>query len=265
MLPIWKSLSPKLKKERVTMVKNLCTEATDVVQHIMGESDHYAPFAVCDQLGIAVITDKSLHKEGYLICSDGLKLIFVSSDIQNKHRQEFIVAHEVGHFLMHQNRLFCCSNISLSPNVRVNTSHQEKEANSFATELLAPRHKLLPLIPNRSMRLSDISAIADHFDISMSHAAIKCIQHSKAENETLLCYDGDDLKWFVTNGSYAFQNKIPRRCPIDISTITTASSVRGVWDDLFEGSVYQEVFHPYKNKSLVLLSGDMIDENYYLA
>lgn len=39
----------------------------------------------------------------------------------------------------------------------------------------------------------------------------------------------------------------------------TSTYTNGVWDDLFEGSVHQEVFRPYKDKALILLSGIMID------
>ena len=160
---------------------------------------------------------------------------------------------------MHQEQLYCCSNVSVPLSEKVNSSRQEKEANSFATELLAPVTELLPLLPNRSLCFSDISFIADYFDISMSHAAIKSIQCSKAEDEVLLCYENDRLKWYTTKGSQEFKNKIPKRCPIDISVAMTPTYTNGVWDDLFEGSVHQEVFRPYKNKALILLSGIMID------
>lgn len=46
---------------------------------------------------------------------------------------------------------------------------------------------------------------------------------------------------------------------IDISVAMTSTYTNGVWDDLFEGSVHQEVFRPYKDKALILLSGIMID------
>lgn len=239
------------------------SQAIEFARNFIGESACYNPFSLCRQFDIPVITHRELNKDGYLICSDGQKLIFVSSKVQNKHRQKFVVAHEVGHFLMHQNQMYGCSNVSLSSNAKVNTPSQERDANAFATEFLAPINELRSLIPNNSLRLSDISVIADFFDISMSHAAIKCIQNSKAENETLLCYNGDRLQWYVTKGSYNFRNRIPTRCPINVGNITKAAYVKGVWDNLFEGSVYQEVFHPYGNQSLVLLSGNMIEEEDY--
>lgn len=241
------------------MVKDVCAEAINVVQCLMGKASHYNPFALCERIGISTITDKPLQKDGYLVCSDGLKLIFVSSNIQNQHRREFVVAHEIGHFLMHQEQLYCCSNVSVPLSEKVNSSRQEKEANSFATELLVPATELLPLLPNRSLCFSDISFIADYFDISTSHAAIKSIQCSKAADEVLLCYESGRLKWYTTNGSQEFKNKIPKRCPIDISVAMTSTYTNGAWDDLFEGSVHQEVFRPYKDKALILLSGIMID------
>lgn len=239
------------------------SQAIDVARHFTGKTACYNPFSLCTQLDIPVIIDKELNKEGYLICSDGQKMIFVSSKVQNKHRQKFIIAHEVGHFLMHQNQMYACSNVSLSSNAKVNTSRQEREANAFATEFLAPVDELRSLLPNSSLRLSDISVIADFFDISMSHAAIKCIQNSKVENEALLCYNGDRLQWYVTKEAYTFGNRIPTRCPINVRNFTKAACVKGIWDDLFEGSVYQEVFHPYGNQSLILLSGNIIDEEEY--
>lgn len=57
------------------MVKDVCAEAINVVQCLMGKASHYNPFALCERIGISTITDKALQKDGYLVCSDGLKLI----------------------------------------------------------------------------------------------------------------------------------------------------------------------------------------------
>ena len=73
------------------MVKDVCAEAINVVQCLMGKASHYNPFALCERIGISTITDKPLQKDGYLVCSDGLKLIFVSSNIQNQHRRTIIL------------------------------------------------------------------------------------------------------------------------------------------------------------------------------
>lgn len=46
------------------MVKDVCAEAINVVQCLMGKASHYNPFAVCERIGISTITDKALQKTG---------------------------------------------------------------------------------------------------------------------------------------------------------------------------------------------------------
>lgn len=70
-------------------------------------SNLHSPYCLCRVLGIEIISDKPLHKDGYLVCRDGCKLIFVNSLIHNPHRRKFIVSHEIGHFLLHRDNLYC--------------------------------------------------------------------------------------------------------------------------------------------------------------
>ena len=66
-----------------------------------------SPYELCKTLGIEIITDKPIHKDGYLVCQEGYKLIFVSSKIQNFDRRKFVISHEIGHFLLHRDNLYC--------------------------------------------------------------------------------------------------------------------------------------------------------------
>lgn len=87
-----------------------------------------SPLDVCKEFGIRVVLDKPLNKDGYLVCAGGQKLIFVSSKITNQHRQSFIAAHEIGHFLLHSGQLYGCSNISETKALIINSRDQESEA-----------------------------------------------------------------------------------------------------------------------------------------
>ena len=71
-----------------------------------------SPAHICEQLGIIIVSDKHLSADGYLVCHNGKKLIFVNATIQNRHRQNFIISHELGHFLLHQQQLQSCKRIS---------------------------------------------------------------------------------------------------------------------------------------------------------
>lgn len=246
----------------ITLLENI-----EIARGINPSSD---PRKLCENLEIELIENKELKKDGYLVCSDGCKLIFVSSKITNPHRKKFVITHELGHFFLHQNNLYSCSNISelgaLSA-TKVNTSVQEQEANYFASEFLLPQNKLNEMLPNRDLTFSDIKYVAATFDISVTFSAIKSVQCSKTENEILLCYDKSTLQWFVSGDKTLMRKSIPNTAPISLSAMAGAENVSNVWTTLYSGAVRQEIFSPYGTQRLILLSGTRLDsdsvEDYY--
>ena len=197
-----------------------------------------SPYGLCNTFGIEVIDNKPINKDGYLVCDRGCKLIFVSSNITNRHRKKFVISHELGHFLLHREKLYCCTNISEIGISQINNNGQEYEAICFASEYLLPHEQLLGMLPHESIRFSDIFKIAAHFDVSVTMAALKATRLSNAEDEILLCY-----------------NMLPQKCPIDLAKVPVEGDIGGVWDTLYEGIVHQEIFQPIKDQRLVLLSG----------
>lgn len=211
---------------------------------------------ICNELGIKVKKDKPLGKDGYLVCQNGKKIILVNSLVTNRHRQNFIIAHELGHFLLHRDQLYSCDHISEAVNQNVNSQSQENEANEFASELLIPQWELVNHLPISAVTFSDIFHIADTFDVSVTHAAMKSVLASYAENEVLICYEGQKRKWFVSANRYTYASMIPTHCPVDLFLSKSKTDLSGVWDSLYHGSVHQEIFNPYGDQYLVLLSGN---------
>ena len=62
------------------MYSSAFQEALTFAQQV---SKPHSPYDLCRTLGIDIISDKPLHKDGYLVCCDGRKLIFINSLIQN--------------------------------------------------------------------------------------------------------------------------------------------------------------------------------------
>jgi Zn-dependent peptidase ImmA (M78 family) len=229
--------------------------AIDFVYHIIGKTNSIDPYFLCEILGIGVIDSYYLEKDGYLICSDGLKLIFVSNKISNRHRKRFVVAHEIGHFLMHREQMYCCSEISVNQPQRVNTPIQEQQANEFASEILLPTNDFIDRLPTDHISFALICKIAKTYDVSVTMAAIKAVKNSKTEEEMLLCYENNRLKWYATGNKEIRPSQVPIKCPMELDVNSNYSSVVGYWEDLYIGAVSQEVFHPFGNQFLVLLSG----------
>lgn len=236
------------------MLTRKCTQALQFANEMLNHPLKANPYELCQMIGIEVVEDKPINQDGYLVCCDGIKLIFISSKIENPHRRKFIVAHEVGHFLMHREGLFCCSHISDYGSAVVNSSVQENEANSFASELLLPIEELKKMLPSAPINFSTITGIADRFDVSVTHAAMQAVRSSNAENEVLLCYDRKKLKWFATANTGISYSRIPKYCPVDIAFSPKNSDITGAWNSMYSGSVHQEIFHTYANQNLILLS-----------
>lgn len=213
------------------------------------------PYDLCTMFGIEIIDYNPINRDGYLICDRGCKLIFVSSNITNRHRKKFIISHELGHFLLHREKLYCCTHISEVGISQINNTKQENEANYFASEYLLPQEQLLRMLPQGLIRFSDICRIAAHFDVSVTMAAIKAIRLSNSGDEILLCYKGQQLKWFASGDSSLRYKMLPLKCPIDLTKAHLEVDVGGVWNTLYEGTVHQEVFYPFGDQRLVLLSG----------
>lgn len=236
------------------MLPRKCTQALAFVNEILNHTEKADPYELCKMFGIEIISDKPIQQDGYLVCCDGMKLIFISSRIANPHRRKFIIAHEIGHFLMHRDGLFCCSNITDYGSAVVNSLAQENEANSFASEFLLPHEELKKMLPCEPVNFSTITEIADRFDVSVTHAAMQAVRSSNAENEVLLCYDGQKLKWYATANTGIRYSRIPKYCPVDIVTSSRITDISGAWNSMYSGSVHQEIFHTYANQHLVLLS-----------
>lgn len=237
------------------MIMKEIEAALGFVYSLIGNRRAINSYSLCDMLGISIIGNNPLDKDGYLICSDGLKLIFVNSAITNIHRKRFVIAHEIGHFLMHTDQMYCCSDIRMNQPSKINSTSQEMQANEFASELLLPTDDLINHLPQGHLSFASIFDIASLYDVSVTMAAIKAVKNSKTENEILLCYENNRFKWYATGNNDVFYSQIPSMCPIELDNRTGCSTVYGYWDCLFNGAVSQEIFRPYGKQYLVLLAG----------
>lgn len=235
------------------------SNAIQIVSSFTKERFPINPVEICNELEIKIKCDCPLEKDGYLICYGGKKIILIDSKINNRHRRDFIISHELGHFMLHRKQLYSCEHISEVASQNINSQSQEREANAFASELLLPNKEMRKYIPiGRPVTFSDINKIANVFDVSRTHAAIHAIMASNAESEVLICYENGKRKWFSSANKYTHSSMVPYRCPIELRLSSQSSNISGVWNNLYTGSVHQEVFCPVPGQYLVLLSGNRI-------
>lgn len=74
---------------------------------------------------------------------------------ESKVRQRFTIAHELGHFILHTNKITFVD-FRDTPE-QSNKSPKEREANQFAASLLMPKHLL-----ERDVKALNVSSISEH-------------------------------------------------------------------------------------------------------
>jgi Zn-dependent peptidase ImmA (M78 family) len=90
--------------------------------------------------------------EGFLFAVPSAGLIFVNADERNPvSRRRFTAAHELGHFLLHRDRMtggrwIGDTKETIREAGETETAAMEREANRFAAELLMPRDTCLALV-----------------------------------------------------------------------------------------------------------------------
>lgn len=89
---------------------------------------------ILDILNIEIITKEIKSKtiqSQLIITEDGYASVFVSSSIEDENYINFLLAHELGHYILHYD-----TDVSFSFISRIYKTRLEKEANLFACELL---------------------------------------------------------------------------------------------------------------------------------
>lgn len=134
--------------------------------------------------GIQIVRSQAEATEsGFLLRANGMAIIGLNSR-NTRRRQRFTIAHELGHWLLHEGRP-----LIVDHTVRMNkrdavasagTDHEEIQANAFAAALLMPvsaiqhsvEREISLQIPSRDQLTS---RLADEFDVSHEAMSIRLI------------------------------------------------------------------------------------------
>jgi Zn-dependent peptidase ImmA (M78 family) len=131
--------------------------------------------AIANSAGLRVVRrPMESNTSGLLVRDDGSAVIGVNA-ANHPRRQRFTIAHEMGHFLLHEGRP-----LLVDSTVRVNkrdglssmaTNREEIEANSFAAHLLMPSESVYAAVAEASAGISRdpeelVVALARRFEVS---------------------------------------------------------------------------------------------------
>ena len=188
-------------------------------------------------------------------------VITINDRITYEPKRKFVLAHELGHRLMHfQLMNFICNENDLKNWANANGNFRyEKEANEFAAALLMPRKAFHADVHSSPLSTELIKEIADKFGTSLTSA---CIHYTKYGNQP--CYliysqngtiqwvgKSEDISWgYIDKGDRPPPGSSPQRFFADCDK--TGRDICSVYDwftdyqdaefSLYEESMYSETY-----------------------
>ena len=147
--------------------------------------------------GVVVSSGNSTEaKQGWCVRARG-GVIRVRAGAGETGRRRFGVAHELGHWELHQeSQWLACSAADLRD---YKNSPQEAEANTFAAELLMPTCHVRERCEKSIPSLELVKAVADEFQVSLTAAGIRVIHLTKQEC-ILVASKDRKVSWWVPKG-----------------------------------------------------------------
>lgn len=125
-------------------------------------------------LGIEVVYRPLTGADAHLVRVGNKGGITINDSITERGRQRFAIAHEIGHWDLHEGRtqVFLCTAEDMRD---YQSSVEEIEANIFASELLMPMRMMSPGIKLKEPSIAVIEEIASRFEVSLTAAALRYV------------------------------------------------------------------------------------------
>lgn len=146
-------------------------------------------------LGAVVLDDHLESADAWLVRKGKNGIIRVSNGIAETGRRRFAIAHELGHWTLHQSVSQLVSCTSKDMLARYKTSPLEIEANKFAAELLMPQHLFGPALRQSRPTANFVNELADQFGTTRTSTAYRVADVTDDYFALVMSKDGV-IKWW---------------------------------------------------------------------
>ena len=155
-------------------------------------------------LGVIIKEVPIKGSEGRILIKGDTGIISVSSTINHPGKKNFVIAHELGHFILHKNinTLFSDTLKTLS-DWHKNGPH-EQQANEFASELLMPTELFKSKVIGKKLNISLIEEVASYFNVSLTATFLK-YRNVGTYPVMIIFIDNGIINWKQCSNDFPFQ------------------------------------------------------------
>lgn len=113
-----------------------------------------------------------------------------------RRRRRFSIAHELGHWRHHRNRMLMCRSDDIGSR-SPRTPRIERVADGYAADLVLPHYLFVPISRQYNrLNFQTVRSLAELFDTSLTATAIR-LTESKHSPAVLICHGPGGRKWFT--------------------------------------------------------------------
>lgn len=152
-------------------------------------------------LDTMLIEEELSNCDGKIIFGNNKSVIKVNSNIQFEQRKRFVVAHEIGHLIMHRNMqlsedTFSNFNIIAGMEKALKNGMQELEANEFACELLMPEKLFLKEANGKKFSPLLIKQLSERFKTSLTATIFRYLHFNQLHPICLVFIENGKVKYW---------------------------------------------------------------------
>lgn len=152
-------------------------------------------------LDAMLIEEELTNCDGKITFGNKRAVIKVNSNIEFEQRKRFVVAHEIGHLIMHRNMqlpddTFANFNIIAGMEKALKNGRQELEANEFACELLMPEKLFLKEAKGKTFSPLLIKQLSERFKTSLTATVFRYLQFKQLHPICLVFIESGKVKYW---------------------------------------------------------------------
>lgn len=189
-------------------------------------------------LGATLVEEELINSDGKIVRGKSKTLIKVNSQIPYESKKRYTIAHEVGHFLMHEkievhNENSNTLNWFKSTEDQLKKGIQEWEANDFAAELLMPEQIFQSEAFGKPFSHELIKYLSERFKTSISSTVFRFMQLDLYPLLIVFIYNGVVKYWDKSLSWNCLVKDIAKLSPPDDSV--AMEYINGNYDFIYTG------------------------------
>lgn len=155
-------------------------------------------------LGIMIRNIPIEGSNGRILIDGETAIMSINQAIDYVPKRNFVVAHEIGHFILHKNINVLFSDTEKTLSEWYKNGIHERQANQFAAELLMPSELFKRKLKKRKLNINLIHEISSFFGTSLTSTFLRYIKHGDYPLMMVFIENGR-ITWKASSSDFPFK------------------------------------------------------------